>query len=150
MSMQVHNSERALLHKLEPDVRLSVIAGVAYLHGTVSCYERKKALSRLAAGLPRVERVENRLRVAPGSMRSDRTIESEVSAALNMDPSLRGAQIIVKVTAGVVELQGKVGRVSARAAAEGAAWSACGVQHVENRLEIMPQAGSLSSLGHSA
>ena len=150
MSVQIHDKQKAQLHALEPDVRLSVVGGVAYLDGRVSCYERKKALSRLAAELPSVERVENRLRVAPGSLRSDRTIESEVSAALKIDPSLMGEHISVKVKDGVVELRGKVGHISARVAAERAAWSACGVQHVENRLEFLPQANTLNSLGRSA
>ena len=150
MPVRIPGEEKALLHKLEPDVRLSVVGGVAYLDGRVSCYERKKVLSRLTAELPFVERVENRLRVAPGSLRSDRTIEFEVSAALKMDPSLGGEQIVVVAKDGVVELRGKVGCMSARVAAERAAWSACGVQHVENRLEFLPQANSLSSLGRSA
>jgi len=150
MWVRLQGKERAPLHNLEPDVRLSVVGGVAYLDGRVSCYERKKALGRLAAELPSLARVENRLRVAPGSPRSDRTIELEVLAALNMDASLTGEHISVKVQDGVVELRGKVARVSARMTAERAAWSACGVQHVENRLEFLPQANTLSSLGRSA
>src|SRR3989304_6529735 len=89
--------EKGLLQEVEPDVRLSVVGGVGYLEGSVSCYERKKALGRLATGLPGVERVVNRLRVAPGGLRSDRMIEAEVLAALKMDPALRSERITVRV-----------------------------------------------------
>jgi len=128
------------LQKLEPGVRLSVVGRVAYLEGCVSCYERKKALTRLVAGLPSVERVVNRLRVAPGSPRSDRAIEEAVLAALKVDPVLSLANVSVKVSDAVVELIGVVPDIPARIAAEAAAWAACGVRHVDNRLETPPWA----------
>ena len=123
---------------MEPDARLSLVGRVAYLEGCVSCYQRKKALTRLVAGLPSVERVVNRLRVVPGSPRSDRAIEEAVLAALNIDPVLRLESLSVKVADGVVELRGAVPDISARIAAEAATWSVCGVRHVDNRLDILP------------
>ena len=149
--MRTLGKEKGLLQELDPDVRLSVLGGVAYLEGSVSCYERKKALGRLATGLPGVERVVNRLRVAPGGLRSDRMIEAEVLAALKMDPALRSERISVRVNDAVVELRGTVPGVPARIAAEVAAWSACGVHQVNNRLQLsLPQQNPLSSLGRSA
>ncbi len=127
---------RARLQQLEPEIRLSVVGRVAYLDGSVSCYDRKKALAQLAGGLPFVDSVVNRLRVVPGSLRPDRAIEEAVLAALTIDPVLRLENVSVKVADGVVELSGVVADISARISAEAAAWSACGVCHVDNRLEI--------------
>lgn len=143
--------ERTLLQELEQDIRLSLVGGVAYLDGRVSCYERKRALTHLVQGLPSVERVVNRLRVAPGCLRSDRTIEEEVRAVLRIDPALQLERVLVKAIDGVVELTGVAPDLATRMAAETAAWSACGVHHVENRLRLSQrQDHPLSSLGRSA
>ena len=129
---------------LEPEVRLLRVGRVVYLEGHVSCYERKKRLAQLAADLPFVEKVVNRLRVVPGFQRPDHRVKEEVLAALRLGSLARRAEISVSVTDGVVEMAGTVPDISTRIAAEVAAWSACGVQHVENHLEIRPL-GTLSS-----
>lgn len=138
--------EKALFQELEPDMRLFVVGRIAYLEGSVSCYDRKKALAQLAADLPLVEQVVNRLRVAPGSPRSDRAIEEAALAALKMDPVLEPEDVSVKVADGVMELRGRVGDASARIAAEAAAWSASGVRHVVNNLSVLGEK-PLNSLG---
>ena len=129
------------LQLLEPGVRLSVLGRVAYLEGYVSRYERKKELTRLAAGLSSVAKVVNRLRVVPGSPRADGAIEEAVLVALKIAPILSSESISVKVTDGVVELTGMVPDISARVAVEAAAWSTWGVQHVDNRLELRSWVG---------
>lgn len=118
-------------------IRLSIVGRVAYLDGTVPSYQEKKSISQVAAGLPNVDKVVNRLRVAPSSPRSDQSIAGNVLAALKRDPVLRLHSISVRATDGVVELTGAVSDISARIAAEAAAWSVCGVSHIVNRLEII-------------
>lgn len=140
---------KAPLPGLEPDVRLLVMAGVAYLEGSVSCYQRKKAMEQLVAKLPSVKEVVNRLRVVPGSLRSDRAIEEAVVAALQTELAPRLGSLSVRVSEGVVELRGTVPDMLSRIAAEAAAWSACGVQHVVNHVSVLEQK-PLSSLGQSA
>jgi len=141
ISLKAEEKRWLRLQKLEPGVRLSVLGRVAYLEGCVSSYERKKELTRLAAGLSSVKKVVNRMRVVPGSPRADVAIEEAVLAALKIDPVLSLESISVKVTDGVVELRGMVPDISARIAAEASAWSTWGVRHVDNRLEILPWVG---------
>lgn len=118
-------------------IRLSIVGRVAYLDGTVSSYQEKRSISQVAAGLPNVDKLVNRLRVAPSSPRADQTVAGNILAALKNDPVLRPHSISVSVADGVVELKGAVSDISARIAAEAAAWSVCGVKHVVNRLEMV-------------
>ena len=118
-------------------LRLSIVGRIAYLDGSVSSYQEKRSISQVAAGLPNVDKVVNRLRVAPSSPRADQTVAGNVLAALKNDPVLRPLSIAVSVVDGVVELKGAVSDISVRIAAEAAAWSVCGVKHVVNRLEIV-------------
>ncbi len=127
------------LSELEPEVRLLRVGRIVYLEGSVSSFERKRRLADLAAELPSVKKVVNRLRVVPASHRPDRKVKEEVLAALRMPP-LGERDISVSVADGVVSLEGTVPDISTRIAAEAAAWSACGVRHVENRLDIQPRA----------
>jgi len=136
------------LWELEPDVRLLRVGRVGYLEGSVSSFERKRLLGDLAAGLPSLDKVVNRLRVVPASHRPDRKVKEEVLAALRMAP-LGQRDISVSVVDGVVSLEGTVPDISTRIAAEAAAWSACGVRHVENRLHVGPRA-RLSPAGPQA
>jgi len=130
-------------------VRLSIVGRVAYLDGSVSSYQEKRSIDLVAADLPDIEKVVNRLRVAPSSPRSDENIARNVLAALKKDPVLRPHTISVVAMDGVVELSGAVTDISARIAAEAAAWSACGVSHVVNRLEIAGAVDLASDLGRS-
>ncbi len=130
-------------------VRLSIVGRVAYLDGSVSSYQEKKSIDLVAAGLPDIEKVVNRLRVAPSSPRSDANIARNVLAALKRDPVLRPYSVSVKAMDGVVELSGAVTDISARIAAEAAAWSICGVSHVINRLEIVGAVDPASELGRA-
>lgn len=128
------------------DIKLTMVGDVAYLDGHVSSYQQKKAISHVAADLPRVRKLVNRLRVVPCSPTSDRIIVENVFLALRTDPALRLHPIAVTVTDGIVELSGAVPDFSARIAAEAAAWSVCGVRHVINRLEIAPAGEAYTEL----
>jgi len=121
------------------DVRLVVVNGVAHLDGHVASYHQKKALASAVAALPHVRGVANRLRVTPGCIRSDAQVRERVQEALQKGPILSLYPMAVAVNDGVVELRGKTSSLSERTAAEALAWSACGVHHVVNRLEVVPQ-----------
>ncbi|HEU4759179.1 MAG TPA: BON domain-containing protein [Dehalococcoidia bacterium] len=125
------------LSELEPEVRLLWVGEVVYLEGRVHSYERKKRLAQLAAEMPSVTKVVNRLRVVPGSHLPDERVREQVLTALGLGSLVTRADISVRVRDGVVELQGTVPDISTRIAAEVAAWSACGVQHVANRLQVV-------------
>ncbi len=125
--------------ELEPGVQLSVAHGVAYLKGHVSSYERKKALGSMVDAFPSVERVVNLLRVMPGGLRADDTIQKEVMEALSAVSRSDRGEVSVRVANGVVEMEGSVPDLSARIAVEAVAWSVWGIQHVRNRLEIRPE-----------
>lgn len=121
------------------DLKLIIVSGVAYLDGSVASYRQKREVATVVAALPNVRRVVNRLRVAPAGPRSDRQIAQEVLQALSDDPVLSFSTIGVEVIDGVVELTGRVGSLLSRIAAETIAWSAPGVRHVINRLEVAPE-----------
>ena len=122
--------------RLEPDVRLRVVGRTAYVEGSVPSYERKKSLSRIVERLPGVDRVVNRLCVAPSCHRADEAVTQAVLAALGRNHLLRLEDISVSAAEGVVELRGAVPGISSRVAAEAIAWSVTGVRHVHNRLEL--------------
>ena len=124
------------LARLEPDVRLRVVGRTAYVEGSVPSYERKKSLSRVVERLPGVDRVVNRLCVAPSCHRADEAVTQAVLAALGRNHLLRLEGISVTAAEGVVELRGAVPGISSRVAAEAIAWSVTGVTHVHNRLEL--------------
>lgn len=121
------------------DIRLVVVSGVAYLDGSVASYQQKKGIGAAVATLANVREVVNRLRVTPSSARSDKEVAQNIIAALEKDPMLSLYAIAVAVKDGVVELRGRVSSISGKIAAEAAAWSACGVRHVVNRMEVTPE-----------
>jgi len=121
------------------DIRLVVVTGVAYLDGSVASYQQKKALEAAVASLPKVRQVVNRLRVTPYSARSNQEVAQNVMAALQREGILSRHAIAVAVHDSVVELKGHVSSIFAKIAAEAVAWSACGVRHVVNRIEVIPE-----------
>lgn len=137
--------EEAILTTLNqarlPDVemlRVLVVAGVAYIDGCVSNYRAKKVISGLVASVPGLGKVVNRSRVVPAAVVRDESLAERVRWAIQSHSSLRDQAISVRSRDSIVELSGKVSRVSLRLQAEDAAWSVSGVRQVVNRLQVSP------------
>lgn len=117
------------------DLRVSMLGPVLHIEGAVSSYDAKRQATETARALTGIRQVVNHLRVVPYVNYSDAAITAAVLAAFAADPRLVGADIAVETREGVVELRGSVPTLAARCAAECAACSVRGVDHVVNRLE---------------
>jgi osmotically-inducible protein OsmY len=115
-------------------LRVFMMGGVPHIEGTVPSFQRKRAAAEIIGVSTGADHVVNRLRVAPREACSDRTVARRVRAAFEETPEVDAATIQLDVRPGVVELRGTVSSLSARCAAERAAWSVGGVTNVVNDL----------------
>jgi osmotically-inducible protein OsmY len=65
-------------------------------------------------------------------------VKSKIEAALKRNVNINGERITVNASRGKVTLSGKVRSFSEKYSAETTAWSAPGVNLVENKLEVTP------------
>ncbi len=106
-----------IFRSLEQDsVRVDVKNGVVYLKGHLSKSLHRHHLERIAAAVPGVRGVENRLI-------ADRDLSLQVAQALSHDPRTRPFNIPVRVFHGWVHLGGTVPTEADRAACEQVATS---------------------------
>ena len=77
-----------------------------------------------------------------GWTRSDERILEEINERLTIDPDVDATEIVVRVDAGEVTLEGEVEDRYSRRRAEDVAWDAPGVRDVHNRLRVSPRLAS--------
>jgi osmotically-inducible protein OsmY len=120
-----------------PDARLriKVADGWVTLIGTLAWQYQKEAAEASVRRLEGVLGVANEIVVRPGIGPGD--IAAQVRRALARHTELDAGRITVAAADGTVQLTGSVRSLRARRTAETAAWSARGVQAVENRLEVV-------------
>jgi osmotically-inducible protein OsmY len=116
--------------------RVFMLGGVTHVEGTVPSFKHKKAAANLIGLLTGADHVVNRLRVAPRQFLSDRAISQRLQVAFDEMPAVKATAIRPEVRNGVVELHGTADSLSARCAAESAAWSVGGITSVVNRVRV--------------
>ncbi|KAF0215240.1 MAG: transport-associated protein [Geobacteraceae bacterium] len=144
-------------------VGIDYVEGVVILEGETESIAGKKLALELAAAVPGVTGIVDRLRVAPAEQMEDGAIRDHVCDALIVEPvyndytirvlvkeaweTAREVQlepagaIEVEVTDGVVTLNGRVGSLSHKRLAGVLAWWVPGSRDVVNGLEVVPPMG---------
>jgi hyperosmotically inducible protein len=122
------------------DINVDTQNGMVTLRGKVPTAEQKRAAEEVTRSVDGVTSVRNDLQVVPASERkmvntADKDLKSAVQNRIKQDARLKGADIDVRVDAGVVTLTGDVGDVGTRARASEVARSVPGVRAVKNELQ---------------
>jgi osmotically-inducible protein OsmY len=159
---QVHaaleRESRVNLHR--HPVRIESANGTVTLEGEVADVAAKQLALQLARAVQGVRSVVDRLRVAPGERRGDGAVRDSAARLLLQQPELRGCslnvrtnekievlhrvaddpagEIELRVTDGVVVLEGHVISQSHRRFAGAVAWWTPGRRDVINALEVRP------------
>lgn len=95
-------------------IRAEVSDGNLELSGTVGSWDEEKMVREVAAGVPGIRRIENRLEVTFEGIRSDEAIRWQILHQLRRDPFFDGLPIHVAVSSGVVQLSGETGTSAER------------------------------------
>jgi osmotically-inducible protein OsmY len=117
-------------------IRISVVGGLVTLEGSVDAYWKREIAAKLAASIPEVSGVRNKLAVTPIESSDDKRIADTILAALNRNMMVPEQDIQVEVTGGRVTLSGKVPNWIAYKAVEDAAQLTAGVVDVQNQVSI--------------
>jgi len=123
----------------DSNVGISVVDGVVDLSGSVGTFSEKVVASEDAWKIKGVKKVVNSLVVTPVGLRTDSDIAADVINALKWDNRVDARGIIVNVTNGTVALDGLVGSISEKKAAEEDAWFTAGVVDVINNIRVTPE-----------
>jgi osmotically-inducible protein OsmY len=118
----------------ENAVQVKVQNGWVTLTGEVHWHYQKTAAADAISRLAGVAGVHNNIEVKPYASAFD--VKKRIEDALKRNAEVEANAIRVDVTGGKVILQGKVNAWAERRAAERAAWSAPGVQTVEDRIIV--------------
>jgi len=163
ITKQVHalleRETRINLHRFPIDI--SNADGVVRLEGDVPDIAAKKLALELAASVPGVRGVVDRLRVIPGERRGDGAIRDSLAKFLLQEPEVRNCtlqfrakgrtevlrkieqdgagEIEFSVTEGVIVLEGHVISQSHRRFAGVLAWWTPGTRDVVNALAVIPE-----------
>ncbi len=108
------------------------------LEGEVEHIAAKKFALELAAALPGVAGIVDRLRVDPGKRLGDGEIRDRLLARLSSEIALHDCDFEVEVDDGVVTLNGTVKSLAHKRLAGVLAWWTPGVRDVVNGLEVIP------------
>jgi osmotically-inducible protein OsmY len=119
-------------------VQIAVHRGHVTLVGTVEWLAQKEAAGAAVHHVPGVRGIANYIKVLPGPALRD--VQRRIVSALHRNADLDARNLKVIVTGDVVTLTGTVGSWLQREAAERGAGSAPGIQHVENRIAVVPAA----------
>lgn len=121
---------------LVPHERIKVKAekGWLTLEGQVEWDYQREAAARSVRNLTGVVGVSNLLTLAPKATPTD--VRHRIQDALVRHAEREAKHIEVSVSGGTVTLSGNVDSWAERASAQGAAWSAPGVTHVNNGLRV--------------
>jgi osmotically-inducible protein OsmY len=123
---------RVSFFKVTPEVSEMTVT----LRGTVDNLKAKRAAAEDARNTVGVRRVENRIKVRPTELRSDRKIEEKISRAFLRDPYLESYEITVDVRNGVANLYGTVDSYFEKSQADDVASRVNGVIMVDNNLVV--------------
>lgn len=158
MSALLEKEPRINVHRFK--VRSDYNGGVVTLDGEVGDVAAKKIALELAAGMPGVKGIVDRLRVEPSEAMEDGEIRDHVCRSLLAEGAFRecgvrflesgswevlrvrsdesAGNLDVEVTDGVVTLNGSVGSLSHMRLAGVLAWWVPGSRDVVNGLEVSP------------
>lgn len=115
-------------------VTVKVEKGLVTLAGTVDSHFQSRAAVKAVARLRGVRRVSNEIAIRPPVAASD--VKSRIKAALSRHAQIDADKIDVTTEGGKVTLTGTVESWQERRVAEHTAWSAPGVERVDDRLTV--------------
>lgn len=115
-------------------IQIKVEDGVVTLTGEVEWDYQRVAAKNVVEKLAGVSRINNQVSVKQRAVASD--VKHKIAAALHRSATIESDRITVEVLGSKVILTGTVRSFSEEDDAVKAAWSAAGVNSVENRLEI--------------
>ena len=130
-------------------LKVSTESGVVTLQGEVPSAEARGTAERVAAAVPDVREVVNRLTVRGGPAESprpersvsetvdDRALDVQVRLALSLNRDLKGTDLQIEVFRKAVTLSGDVARASQRKAALEVARETPGVSGVTDRIRVI-------------
>jgi osmotically-inducible protein OsmY len=126
------------MNSLVPDgrIKVKVESGWVTLTGEVDWSYQANRAEQCIRQLAGVRGLDNQITIKPRA--SGKNIKSEITAALTRQAMREAQHISVEVEGGIVTLQGKVRSLAEREAAVGAAFSAPGVTHVVDKLQVNP------------
>ncbi|MES2242809.1 MAG: BON domain-containing protein [Pseudomonadota bacterium] len=124
------------LNSLVPDEKIQVLVenGRVTLTGEVDWSYQLASAEQCVRPLAGVRGLSNRITIK--SRASSKDVGAQITAALTRQASREAKHITVEVEGSVVTLWGKVHSLAEREAAVGAAFSACGVSRVVDKLEV--------------
>jgi hyperosmotically inducible periplasmic protein len=122
------------------DVKVDTQNGMVTLRGKVASADQKRAAEEVTRTVDGVTSVRNDLQVVPASERKavnaqDKDLKNAVQSLIKQDAQLKGADIDVRVDAGVVTLTGDVKDLGTRVRASQVARAVPGVRSVKNELQ---------------
>jgi hyperosmotically inducible protein len=118
----------------EEAVKVQVEKGWVTLRGNVASAHLSHLAERTVGHMRGVAGVSNLIDV--NAAKSQQDLAEKISRALQRHAEREAKHIDIKVRDGTVTLRGKVGSLSERAAARGAAWAAPGVHTVIDDLDV--------------
>jgi osmotically-inducible protein OsmY len=125
-------------HLLIPSdrIKVTVSSGWITLEGKVRWQFQKKLAESAVKKLKGVTGITNLIEVKPDV--SPEAVKERIEEALRRNADLDARRVVIDVEGDTVHLWGQVGSWWERDEVERAAWSAPGVAHVENHLEVTP------------
>ncbi|WP_341918222.1 BON domain-containing protein [Polaromonas sp. YR568] len=124
------------LNSLVPDEKIQVLVenGRVTLTGEVDWSYQLASAEQCVRPLAGVRGLSNRITIK--SRASSKDVGAQITAALTRQAAREAKHITVEVEGSVITLWGKVHSLAEREAAVGAAFSACGVSRVVDKLEV--------------
>lgn len=120
----------------EENIQVNVEDGVVTLEGEVEWDYQRTAAQQAVAGMMGVRDVINRITVHARATAVD--VRSKISAAFHRSATIDAARIAVEVEGTKAILRGRVRSFAEKEDAAAAAWSAPGIDAVDNYLELTP------------
>ena len=122
--------------RIPTSVDASVKDGRVTLTGPVDWRYQREAAEFVAANVPRVASVQNRIRLSSRTEPDAAEVQINIRRAIRRDARLDGEAIVVTASGSTITLAGTVHTWDGHEAALDAAWAAPGVQAVDDRLSV--------------